>query len=76
MIPGGQSPVHLKTESDGLHSSSVAATAAILNLSTRYRDKMEVLSSQPLATATKVIKLGHLEKVFNVVNTEATLICV
>ncbi|XP_063076072.1 suppression of tumorigenicity 18 protein [Engraulis encrasicolus] len=53
VIPGGQSPVHLKTESDGLHSSSVAATAAILNLSTRYRDKMEVLSSQPLATATK-----------------------
>ncbi|KAL2097801.1 hypothetical protein ACEWY4_007008 [Coilia grayii] len=56
VIPGGgQSPVHLKTESDGLQTNSVAATAtaAILNLSTRYRDKMEVLSSQPLATATK-----------------------
>lgn len=82
MMPGdGQSPVHSKTESDGLQANgnanaTVTATAAILNLSTRYRDKMEVLSGQPLAPATKVIKLGHLEKVFNVVNTGATLICV
>ncbi|XP_062407972.1 suppression of tumorigenicity 18 protein [Sardina pilchardus] len=63
MIPGdGQSPVYSKTESDGLQASAntaaaatatATATAAILNLSTRYRDKMEVLSGQPLAPATK-----------------------
>ncbi|XP_037313267.2 suppression of tumorigenicity 18 protein isoform X2 [Pungitius pungitius] len=43
-------PSHFRKE-DGLQAA--AATAAILNLSTRYRKSMEAVAGRPLATSTK-----------------------
>ncbi|XP_051944355.1 suppression of tumorigenicity 18 protein isoform X7 [Hippocampus zosterae] len=48
-------PSHFKQEDGGPPS---AATAAILNLSTRYRESGETAAMRPLATATK--DAGHL----------------
>lgn len=59
--PSGQrSPPSQFQKEEGLQAS--AATAAILNLSTRYRKNMEAVAGRPLATSTKVIKLDHLER--------------
>lgn len=54
---GQHSPPSQFKKEDSLQAT--AATAAILNLSTRYRKSMETISGQALATSTKVIKLGH-----------------
>lgn len=62
---GQHSPPSQFKKEDGLQAA--AATAAILNLSTRYRKNMEAVTGRPLATSTKVIKLDPLGKVFNVV---------
>ncbi|XP_008281262.1 suppression of tumorigenicity 18 protein [Stegastes partitus] len=56
---GQHSPPSQFKKEDGLQAA--AATAAILNLSTRYRKNMEAVAGRPLATSTKVIKLDHLE---------------
>nr|XP_061835343.1 suppression of tumorigenicity 18 protein-like isoform X1 [Nerophis lumbriciformis] len=45
-------PSHLKKE-DGLQAAAATATAAILNLSTRYRESDECVVDRPLATSTK-----------------------
>ncbi|XP_072536342.1 suppression of tumorigenicity 18 protein isoform X2 [Salminus brasiliensis] len=51
-MPGGHSPGHPKAPSSTLQSS--AAAAAILNLSTRYRDNSEAQpTARPLAQSTK-----------------------
>lgn len=57
---GQHSPPSQFKKEDGLQAT--AATAAILNLSTRYRKNMEAVAGRPLATSTKVIKLDHLER--------------
>ncbi|XP_047446339.1 suppression of tumorigenicity 18 protein isoform X1 [Mugil cephalus] len=48
---GQHSPPSQFKKEDGLQAA--AATAAILNLSTRYRKNMEAVSGRPLATSTK-----------------------
>ncbi|XP_035994169.1 suppression of tumorigenicity 18 protein isoform X1 [Fundulus heteroclitus] len=50
-ISGQHSPPSQFKKEDSLQAT--AATAAILNLSTRYRKSMETISSQALATSTK-----------------------
>ncbi|XP_037537687.1 suppression of tumorigenicity 18 protein [Nematolebias whitei] len=50
-ISGQHSPPSQFKKEDGLQAA--AATAAILNLSTRYRKNMETISGQPLASSTK-----------------------
>ncbi|XP_029380947.1 suppression of tumorigenicity 18 protein [Echeneis naucrates] len=49
--PGQHSPPSQFKKEDGLQAT--AATAAILNLSTRYRKNMEAVAGRPLATSTK-----------------------
>ncbi|XP_028329251.1 suppression of tumorigenicity 18 protein isoform X2 [Gouania willdenowi] len=44
-------PIHFKKEDGGLQTA--AATAAILNLSTRYRRNMEAVDGRPLVPSTK-----------------------
>ncbi|KAM9322809.1 suppression of tumorigenicity 18 protein [Pholidichthys leucotaenia] len=48
---GQHSPLSQFKKEDGLQAA--AATAAILNLSTRYRKNMEAVAGRPLATSTK-----------------------
>lgn len=62
---GHHSPSSQFKKDDGLQAS--AATAAILNLSTRYQKNTEAVAGRPLAAPAKVIKLDPLGKVFNVV---------
>lgn len=57
---GQRSPPSQFRKEDGLQAA--ATTAAILNLSTRYRKNMEAVAGRPLETSTKVIKLDHLER--------------
>lgn len=61
LMPGDNSPVLNKAQSDTLQSN--ITSASILNLSTRCRDNDEALPpGRPLASSTKVIKLEHSEK--------------
>ncbi|XP_062337836.1 suppression of tumorigenicity 18 protein isoform X3 [Osmerus eperlanus] len=54
--PGAHSPPsHYKTGSEVLQAS--AATAAILNLSTRYRNNMEAVTGRPRASSTKDVPI-------------------
>lgn len=62
---GQRSPPSQFRKEDGLQAA--AATAAILNLSTRYRKNMEAVAGRPLATSTKVNQISLLGKVSNVV---------
>ncbi|XP_077956053.1 suppression of tumorigenicity 18 protein isoform X3 [Gasterosteus aculeatus] len=52
---GQRSPPSQFRKEDGLQAA--AATAAILNLSTRYRKNMEAVAGRPLATSTKDVPI-------------------
>ncbi|XP_036374695.1 suppression of tumorigenicity 18 protein isoform X2 [Megalops cyprinoides] len=50
-MPPGHSPSHYNPVNEELQAT--AATAAILNLSTRYRGNMDAIAARPLAPSTK-----------------------